>query len=135
MFGIGATLLMLTSCASVNATDPQATIAATPGEEFDLPFGRTAVLTGSPLRVRFTAVLEDSRCPSDVQCVWEGNIKISLLAAADAREQVVVLNGTLEPREATVAGHTIELVRAAPVPRSDKRIEEEEYVARLVIRQ
>ena len=27
----------------------------------------------SPLLVRFDTVTEDSRCPSDVQCVWEGN--------------------------------------------------------------
>src|SRR5688500_5686444 len=47
------------------------------GEEFDLPYGKTALVGGEAL-VRFIGVVNDSRCPVDVDCVWEGNAEIEL---------------------------------------------------------
>jgi len=42
------------------------------GEEFSLSIGQSAVIAGEDLSIRFEEVVEDSRCPKGVQCVWEG---------------------------------------------------------------
>lgn len=42
------------------------------GEEFSLSIGETASLKGEQLRIQFLEISEDSRCPRNVQCIWEG---------------------------------------------------------------
>jgi hypothetical protein len=44
------------------------------GEEFSLPVGQSVVITGEDLDIKFVEVSEDSRCPKDVTCVWEGRV-------------------------------------------------------------
>jgi len=44
------------------------------GEEFSLPVGKSVVITGEDLDIKFVEVSEDSRCPKDVTCVWEGRV-------------------------------------------------------------
>src|SRR5262245_3921286 len=44
-----------------------------PGQEFELSINQEAVVEGESLAVAFEAVLEDSRCPEGVDCIWSGN--------------------------------------------------------------
>ena len=44
--------------------------------EFSLGIGQTASVEGEKLFIKFKAVLEDSRCPINVVCVWAGNGKV-----------------------------------------------------------
>ncbi|MFC1972275.1 hypothetical protein ACFLVE_02575 [Chloroflexota bacterium] len=44
------------------------------GEEFSLPISQSVVITGEDLDIKFVEVSEDSRCPKDVTCVWEGRV-------------------------------------------------------------
>jgi hypothetical protein len=44
------------------------------GQEFTLQVGETANIKGEKLQVKFLEVLEDSRCPKGVTCVWEGRV-------------------------------------------------------------
>lgn len=57
-------VLALTACATV----PPASAGPTAG------LGQVATVNG--LRVRPTEVIEDSRCPALVRCVWEGRLKV-----------------------------------------------------------
>ena len=43
-------------------------------EEFCLSIGQHASVTGEDLAVSFVEVTEDSRCPSNVTCVWAGRV-------------------------------------------------------------
>jgi hypothetical protein len=47
-------------------------------QAFTLAGGQHATITGEPLRLRFTEVLEDSRCPTKVQCFWTGQARITV---------------------------------------------------------
>lgn len=49
-------------------------IYTNPGEEFYLKFGQTASIQGEDMTIKFTQVVSDSRCPSGVQCVWQGEV-------------------------------------------------------------
>jgi len=91
--------LALTSCATV----PPAEAGPTAG------IGQVAYTNG--LRVRPVAVVEDSRCPVDVQCVWAGRVRISaridLGRGSETRE---LTQGIPAP----VADGTLELVEVQP---------------------
>jgi len=59
-------LLLLAGCASASFT------SSTLGERAVFRVGDIAEFRAEDLRVGFTAVREDSRCPPDVVCFWEG---------------------------------------------------------------
>jgi hypothetical protein len=69
-------------------------------------FGQTADLGGG-LAVRPFAVIEDSRCPGNTTCLWEGRMRIR--ASVSGRESVLTLGESLE----TPAG-TVEFVLVSP---------------------
>jgi hypothetical protein len=48
------------------------------GEEFTLAVGDSARIGDSELVLMFDGVSEDSRCPRNVTCVWEGNARVRL---------------------------------------------------------
>jgi hypothetical protein len=85
------------------------------------------------LRITFTAVTSDSRCPVDVVCVWAGDAVARLnlsqpAGAVETRE----LHTTLEPRSVEYGDFQIELVRVDPAPRSTQPIPPASY--RVVVR-
>ena len=69
-------------------------------------FGQTADLGGG-LNVRPFAVIEDSRCPGNATCLWEGRLRIR--AAVSGRESELTLGQSLE----TPAG-VVEFVVVSP---------------------
>ena len=91
-------LLALAACTSV--------IAAPTG-----PAGFDQVTAVESLQVRPLALLEDSRCPASVQCVWAGQVRI--------RAEIMASSGR-EIREMTlgkpiaVAGGRLTLVAVEP---------------------
>lgn len=48
------------------------------GEEFTLSIGEAASIQGEQLRIEFLEISEDSRCPRDVTCIWEGRAIASI---------------------------------------------------------
>ena len=111
---------------SSSTSGPSAVI----NQETELAPGQTAQV--GPLRITFTGVSGDSRCPVDVVCVWEGDAVADLTlsqptGAVETREL-----HTSNPRSATYGGFQIELVRLDPAPRSTQAIPPASY--RLVVR-
>ena len=93
------------------------------------------------LRVRFTDVLEDSRCPTEVQCFWTGQARIAVggRSTTDAAATTVDFNTNPAPGQgvqtADVDGFTVELKALEPYPRTpDEGIALENYTATLVVR-
>ena len=104
-------LLALASCAAV----PQREYANGP----TAPLNEVATLDG--LTVRPLAVIEDSRCPASVQCVWAGRVRISAeISGAGTRELTLG-----EP--AAVSGGTLTLVDVRPGKRTPEAISPREY--------
>jgi len=105
-------------------------IQVDPGREFDIAVGQEAKITGSGVVIRFRGVTSDSRCPSDVVCVWAGNA----VAGFDLRGAGSVdasLNTTLAPKSVSYSGYTISLVGLKPVPKSGSAIPALDYIASL----
>ncbi|MEB3358036.1 MAG: hypothetical protein VKK04_15015 [Synechococcales bacterium] len=86
-----------------------------------------------PSQMELTLVdVVDSRCPTDVQCVWGGGITITLAvqSAETPRQQVELsrLPGQ-EPESQSISGVTLSLVDVTPHPRSNRTPSPEDYTA------
>jgi hypothetical protein len=82
------------------------------------------------LSVRFVELVEDSRCPSDAQCVWAGNAKIKIRVTKNGKPEDLTLDTNGPHQYATTAdGYSIKLVGLTPAPRSNIRIDRNGYVA------
>ena len=42
--------------------------------EISLYIGESVIINDHGITLKFVDVLDDSRCPSDVECVWEGTV-------------------------------------------------------------
>jgi hypothetical protein len=88
-------------------------------KEFSLGIGQSASVEGEGLVIKFKAVLEDSRCPINVVCVWAGNGKVEFeVMDTDGQNKSVFLNTEEEPGEVTLKRHKLKLIYLNP-PRID----------------
>ena len=83
----------------------------------------------SKVSIRFVELVEDSRCPTDTNCVWAGNAKIKIRVMGYGRSQEVTLDTNGPHQGAAVEGYSIKLVGLTPAPRSNVRINRNGYVA------
>ena len=121
--------------ALIGACSASSVVEVTPLEvpvELELRVGEERRVGASAVRVEFRTVLEDSRCPQDVVCVWAGNaaIEIGLIDGAEATH-TVVLNTGIEPRATERNELRIMLLSLTPVPREGQAIPARQYVVRL----
>ncbi len=125
--GCGLTLAPL-GCAPVETA-----ITVEPGTSFSLPVGKTASLKGTDTRLTFREVSRDSRCPTDVVCVWEGDATIAVAISRNAApDETQTMNIRPPNNEITSGNLRIKFVGLAPVPRqSDKS--RRAYVAQFVV--
>jgi len=125
--------LFLILLALAGCTQPPS-LEAILGREFTLTEGDEALLEGEKLNVRFDSVVEDTRCPPNVSCVWQGNARIRLrLVKAPEGERLIELNtaqrhdpkeGGNYPAIGTYSGYRVRLLRLSSKP---------EYEAQLLV--
>lgn len=98
---------------------PQVTLSA--GSTYEVP-GRGTTVT-------FVRVTEDSRCPTGVNCVWEGDAAVELHVQAGAAAPLTVQLHTHDrfDREATAGGLRLRLESLEPYPRADRPIAAGDY--------
>jgi hypothetical protein len=108
-------------------------------EAFALAGGQDAVITGENLRLHFDEVLEDSRCPAQVECVWTGQARIAVVVqAAGSTPITVAFNTNPAPAQnaqtAQVGGYEVTLLSLEPYPQTpEDAIALEQYRATLEV--
>jgi hypothetical protein len=89
------------------------------------------------IEISFAGVLEDSRCPVDVACVWAGNGQVALGVGPPRGSQGpterVLLNTTQGEQSGESWGLRVTLVDLTPAPRSTQSIPPEDYLVRLKV--
>lgn len=109
--------------------------------ELDTPFrlkiGQTGIIKGEDIEIKLLNVTEDSRCPSDVECIWAGRATVSVNVIRSGRDGGS-FNLTLgSPYEALASksldGYSLRLDKLEPYPISRQRIELSDYVATLIM--
>jgi hypothetical protein len=135
---IFAALILIFSGVYGNAADARSHAEASlPGQVLTVRLGQTVVLTRERLRIKFTSVVGDSRCPTGVTCVWEGDAEILLAvnrANNAASELRLHTNQRFTQRE-QYQGYEIALVRLVPYPKSGTRQNLRDYVAVVSVKQ
>jgi hypothetical protein len=91
---------------------------------------------GDKVTVKLLQVSGDSRCASDVQCVWAGDAAVKLDVTVGSQTHATVelhTNGQSGQTSIALGGYTIKLVDLTPYPKSTQVIQQKDYVARLEI--
>lgn len=95
-------------------------------------------LSDSEISIHFDEVTEDSRCPEDVYCFWEGNAKIKFTLTI--KEDNVVIPFELYSTEMTplqmksdtiLSDYRVEVISLFPYPEANERIPQASYTAEI----
>ena len=123
---------ILASCAQ----DPIISRKVSLNEQFAIKAGHQVVIKGEKLSVQFSSVQNESRCPTGVQCVWEGNAAISIEVSKKRKKSVQAIlntNTTIQPNEVAYKKYRIKLLGLNPYPRIDEKIEPKDYEAVMIV--
>ena len=110
---LATAVMALASCASLPAGKPI---------EGPVAIGQTAYVDGP--QVTPLVVLEDSRCPVGVQCVWTGQVRVKVRVTGGGWSKELELN-TRE--NAPVADGALRLVMVTPERREGRAIAPKDY--------
>lgn len=119
-------LSALIACSSNAPTAPL-------NRQFTLAVGDAVTVSGTPLTLRFTRVVSDSRCPLGVLCIQQGNAQIELLAVLGGSNSALTLNTTQGATNAAVGAYNVSLQSLTPFPTVGTTIDERDYRATLLV--
>jgi len=110
-------------------------IEANLDSEFILQINQSAEIKSEDITVTFFNVTSDSRCPSDVTCIWQGQAGIEIDVQKGEVESSISLSigGDSSPEESIFNSYLIQLVDLSPYPISTKNIQPEDYTATIKI--
>lgn len=135
--GLCAALLALPGChVDARADAPEFNL----NDPFTLAGGQEGLIANESLRLRFTDVLEDSRCPTQVECFWTGQARISVSVQPESGGSTTVeFNTNPAPgqtaKQADVGQYSIELISLEPYPQTPEQpIPFGDYRASLTVR-
>jgi hypothetical protein len=117
-------LLLTVALVACRSAGAPASHAASFDREIQLAPGEQ-VAFGEELTVKFVRVAEDSRCPTDVACVWAGEVKVQLstqLATAKPAPHEIAAG-----QHAMVGAFRLVVVQVQPERISTREISPEEY--------
>jgi hypothetical protein len=113
---------------------PPAPPPHSPRVPLTLPYGSVMLGVGEVVsvgdyRIVIHEVLEDSRCPSDVMCVWAGMLRVRLsITGSEVHEKTLLLGDSV-----SVEGVQVELSSALPSPKAGSPVEASHYRLTLVV--
>jgi hypothetical protein len=103
------------------------------GDRFHVRAGETAELSGDGITLKFTRLLADSRCPTGVMCIWEGDAGIVINAghAANAPADLELHTSSRFASKGSYRGFTVELLSVAPHPIAGQPVAFKDYCAEI----
>lgn len=111
-------LFILAACTAPSPAAPEPSEHAI-GESFTTPHGKMEMV-GKKVLVSLAEVMEDSRCPRRVTCVWQGAAKVrigvTIQESGIVHQDVELATFPEATRVASIGGYRIELVDLAPYP-------------------
>jgi hypothetical protein len=124
-------LLLLLALACARSTPPTTVVGV--DQDVVLTPRNVVAIANSDLRLSFERVSADSRCPSDVVCVWAGNATAHIRVTNDGQvPREFAINSTTAPMDASFDGFHLKFVSLTPVPVSTAQIDPKAY--RLTVR-
>lgn len=115
------TSIFLISCTKEEISDPV-------NLENKFSINKIYELEKSSLKFTITEI-SDSRCPSDVECKWEGEARVKIISETPVKDSIVL--STFNNAIDTIANYSFELVDVTPYPISTETIELNDYLVTL----
>jgi hypothetical protein len=85
--------------------------------------------------ITFDSLLQDSRCPVNVNCIWQGSAEVSILFSNNISIQQVRLNTfPVSQHQKAVLGYTISLIDVLPYPHTDSLYVKDDYSVKLTVK-
>lgn len=86
-----------------------------------IPLGETVELEGQ--EITFVSILEDSRCPEDVTCMWQGEVTFTIAISEDGKNpetKTVVIQKPTTPIIFENKSVSIKAVTVGPYPKTSR---------------
>ncbi|AEE19381.1 hypothetical protein JM84_0256 [Dokdonia sp. Hel_I_63] len=96
--------------------------------------GQSTIIEGTSLRL--VNVIEDSRCPQGVDCIWAGNAKVVVELTSESGKKTtkeIILNGGRVAPIYSEDGLVISIKGLAPYPTSLSKIKASDYYLRVEV--
>lgn len=109
-------------------------VSARTNQQIKVLINRQKVVPGSKLTIKFASLVEDSRCPTDTNCIQAGNAKIKItVSKTKGDSKTFELNTNGESQSVNFAGYEIKLVGLNPQPATNIRINRNGYTATFIV--
>ncbi|MEX2161283.1 MAG: hypothetical protein WD751_05135 [Anaerolineales bacterium] len=99
--------------------------------------GQSISSADGSIALTFVEVLDDSRCPADAMCVWQGNVRVLLeVTQGTELQQYTLTLGELlqgDVDSISVSGSTVALVQVDPYPLASQPTDPADYEITLSI--
>lgn len=119
------------------APEPTSSPVAEPGRPFRLGIGQ-ATSVGT-LALQLISVTNDSRCPAQVTCAWEGAADIAIEASIDGENpssHILKIYGRdreTDEAHALVGEYLIRLIKLEPYPNEPSPLASDQYTATFIV--
>ena len=109
--------------------------------ELDVPFqlkiNQVGIIKSENIKIFFLNVTEDSRCPSDVECIWPGQVTI-LINILKNYQSLGDFNLTIPGDSDEIAiiefdGYSIKMIKVDPYPISTQEIQLSDYIVTFIV--
>jgi hypothetical protein len=121
---------------SNNQNQLEKSISAQLKKPFSIRVNQLAFVESENLELKLLDVKKDSRCPAKVQCIWAGLVEIIIKVKKKDRDIDLILIDRGDNNNSTTKvfdNYFVKLIEVTPYPQKNKKINIEDYRARLVV--
>ena len=112
-------------------------VSAKLGEQFYIKVGQTESINSENIKIKLLEVTNESRCASDVVCIWAGEVKVVLNVSInnqDMGDKTLTLGaGNDDQSIENIGGYSVKVLAVNPYPVSTHKIEQSEYIVTLIV--
>jgi hypothetical protein len=123
------TLIVGTTVAYVMLQPPTEENLVAINSEISLYIGESVIIEDHAIKLKFVDVLDDSRCPSDVECVWEGTVSLMINIRYSSQDLGNFILNSSNLHKASFMGYYVKFKVLEPYPISTEIIPESSYHA------
>jgi hypothetical protein len=134
-FALAATLLLSSACKKEDGVLPVKNFV--PGEPVTLALNQSAILEPDQLKITFNKVTEDSRCPTNMECLWEGRAVVELTFTKGGEsftESLATISSMSGLSDMTmIFDREVKLLEVTPYPQNSASITAGDYRVKIVV--
>ncbi|MFQ5978105.1 MAG: hypothetical protein ACE5OZ_08255 [Candidatus Heimdallarchaeota archaeon] len=127
------TIILGTTLAFFMSPHPSESNFAEIDTEFSLYIGDSVSIKDHGITLKFIDVIDDSRCPSDVVCVWEGTVSLMINLQYNNQDLGNFVLNSSNLHKASFMGYYAKFKVLEPYPISTEIIPKSSYHASFII--